>query len=90
MANFFDPLSEEPVYSFRIPKTGTFTIGLWGGGSVGPQSHGGSGKLDVTSSWVVSHGIPTTVPADSALVRDHDIGLNRRLLTFRVDRLKSS
>jgi hypothetical protein len=90
MANFFDPLSEEPVYAFRIPQTGTFTIGLWEGGPVGPQSHGGSGKLDVTSSYVASFSQQTAVPPDSALVRDKDIGFNRRLLTFRVDRLKGS
>jgi hypothetical protein len=98
MANFFDPLTEEPVYNFKIPTEGTFTIGLWGGGPAGPVAPGlmGDRKLWVTSRYVEGlydqfTGVHNALAAiEPALERDRDIGSNRRLLTFRVSRLASN
>lgn len=96
MAHFFDPLSGEAISNFKIPSTGTFTIGLFGGGPDGPKPNGsfGDGRLDVTSLYVEGWTDPITgfnpFSSDGALIRDHYIGSNQRLLTFRVGKLRSS
>jgi len=97
MLYFFDPATKAPLVTFRIPNTGTFTIGLFEGEAPGTLSQPGLGQVTVTSSFVFVDGIthsPTPFPADHfadrALVRDTSIGLNRRLLTFRIERLRSN
>ncbi len=103
MANFYDPATGAPVLRFKIPKTGTFTIGLFGGGPVGLAGPRGT-ELEV-SSWPLEYWAPSgpnysdhyahwddgKTPwglADSGLLKDEKAGMNQRLLTFQVERLK--
>lgn len=96
MAHFFDPISEEPVTTLKIPTTGTFKIGLFGGGPEGVLPLGqavNDTRLDVTSLFVEGWSDPLTprsiFATDSAVIADHDIGSNRRILTVRAGRLRS-
>jgi predicted chitinase len=102
MAHFFNPFTNAPVVTYKILTTGVFRIGLWGGGHVGPLWTGSwsSGRLDVTSRYIAGSekwgdwtsplsGI-NPVASDPAVVSEHAMGSNRRLLTISVSKLKSS
>jgi hypothetical protein len=96
MLYFFDPATKAPLVSFKIPKTGTFTIGLFEGESPGTLSQPGLGQVTVTSAFFgggIAHSampFPSDHFHDPALVRDTTVGLSRRFLTFRIDRLRSN
>lgn len=96
MAHFFDPVSNAPVSTFKIPTAGMFQIGLWGGGPPGPLWNGriGTGRLDVTSLYVDGWTDPVTgfnpFVNDPAIIGDYQISSDRRLLTISAERLRSS